>query len=140
MILIRYVYFVFFPIILAGCEKSEPARPPSLPENVMEDRPIIIKEGQALILVPDGKESLMLAVTVSDGDLLISEVDPDGKSLSVTWHDEESWTTSVMDTKEGQTTTVIDKNGDGIPDIRAVLGNGSLSRFRLEEAKWIDQK
>lgn len=134
-------YFLIFLLFTStGCEKSDHLQSHLLPENVKNDKPIIIKEGQAIVLVPEGKEALMLAVTVHKNDLLISEIDPDGKSLSVTWHDEESWTTSIMDSTEGRTITVVDKDGDGIPDIRAVMENKSLSRYRIEETKWIELK
>jgi hypothetical protein len=35
-------------------------------------------------------------------------------------------------------TTVIDKNGDGLPDLRAVMKEGFLSRYSLEDPRWIE--
>jgi hypothetical protein len=81
----------------------------------------------------------MIGASVVDGKLVIAEIDPKGRSLSVAWKNKDSWTTTVMDSAENQT-TVIDKDGDGIPDIRAVMKEGSLLRFRLEDAKWIELK
>ena len=104
----------------------------------MEERPIVIKEGQAVILVPESNKSLMIGASVVDGKLSISEIEPKGRSFSVTWNDPESWETSMTDSEDDQTTTVIDKNGDGVPDIRAVLKKESLSRFVLQDPKWIE--
>ncbi|MBT7960191.1 MAG: hypothetical protein HN759_12755, partial [Akkermansiaceae bacterium] len=62
----------------------------------MEDRPIILKEGQGVVLVPEGNKSLLVGVSVVDGKLSVSEIDPEGRSFSVTWDDPEIWETSTM--------------------------------------------
>ena len=82
----------------------------------------------------------MIGVSVIDGNLVFSEIEPKGKSFSVTWINEDSWTTSVMDSAKDRSTTIIDKNGDGIADIRAVKIEESLSRSILEDPKWIELK
>ena len=129
--------FLLFAFALAGCRDSKPYRSSALPDNVMEDRPIVLKEGQAVILIPEGNKSVMIGASVVDGKLSISEIDSKGRSFSVSWNDQESWETSVIDSAEDQMTTVIDKNGDGLPDLRVEKKKGSLSRFTLGEPKWI---
>lgn len=138
--MIYCIYLSILVFAMAGCNRLKSSRSPSLPANVVEDQPIIIKEGQGVILVPEGKRSLMIGASVIDGNLIVSEIEPKGKSFSVTWSDQDSWTTSVLDSAKDISTTIIDKNGDGIPDIRAVKKEGSLLRFRLEDPKWIELK
>lgn len=138
MICTSRVLFLFFALALAGCRDSKTYRPSALPDNVMEDRPIVLKEGQAVILIPEGNKAVMIGASVVDGKLTISEIDSKGRSFSVSWNDQESWLTAVLDSAEDQMTAVIDKNGDGLPDLRVVKKKESLSRFTLEEPKWIE--
>jgi len=124
-------YLLSLALALFGCKGSESVRSSALPENVKEDRPIILKEGQAVVLIPEGDKSVMVGASIVDGKLSISEIEPDGKSFSVTWNDSESWESAVMNSSEGKTTTLIDKDGDGLPDLKAIMTKGSLSRFSL---------
>ncbi|MFT4176188.1 MAG: hypothetical protein QM627_05990 [Luteolibacter sp.] len=121
---------------LTGCDHS--TRSPALPDNVQEGRPIVIKEGQAVILVPEGNKSVMIGASVVNGKLSISEVDPKGRSFSITWNSADSWETSVMNSTEEGTTVTIDKDGDGLPDLRTILKEGSASRYQLKEPNWIE--
>ena len=123
-------------LALLGCRDATPTSSGALPENVKEERPIILKEGQAVTLIPEGDRSLMVGATVINGRLSISEVDPDGRSLSVTWKDSESWQTSVIDSAKDKTITLIDKDGDGVPDLKAIMTEGSLQRYTLGDPEW----
>lgn len=123
-------------LALLGCRDAPSTSSGALPENVKENRPIILKEGQAVTLIPEGDRSLMVGATVIDGKLSISEVDPDGRSISVTWKDSESWKTSVIDSAKGKTTTLIDKDGDGLPDLKAIMAEGFLQRYTLDDPEW----
>lgn len=138
--MIKFSYCALLVFALVGCDGSKSSKTSTLPENVKDDRPIVIKEGQAIVLTPEGKASILIGASVVDGKLSISEIDAKGKSFSVTWDDENSWTTSTVDSAGDQTTTIIDKNGDGIPDIRAIMKDGSLSRSQLEDPKWSELK
>lgn len=137
----RYSCVVFLALALAGCERPKAPRSAAVPDNVSEDKPIILKEGQAVILVPEGKPSVKIGASVLKGKLVIAEIDPKGKSFFTVWSDEDTWETSVTDsTTAGQTTTVLDKDGDGIPDFRAVVKEGSAARFQMGEPEWIEVK
>jgi len=140
--MLRSIFLTFIAFALTGCDNPFPSRSrsPALPDNVREDRPIVLKEGQAVVLVPEGNRSVMIGAAIVDGKLCISEIDPKGKSVSITWNDEDSWETSVTDSTEGQTTITIDNDGDGLPDYRSLLKDGSASRFQLEEPRWIEMK
>ena len=126
-------YFTLCGFLLIGCkDKTSLDRSIALPDNMLDDRPIILKEGQAVVLVPEGKSSIMIGATVIDGNLVISEISTGGKSLSVTWKNENSFFTSVTEATETQTTIISDENGDGIPDLRTLRNGRMLQRFRLE--------
>ena len=124
--------------MIVGCKKPDQNRDPALPENVLEDRPIILKEGQAVILVPEHNRALMIGAAVTDGKLTVSEIDPHGRDFSVTWTNQESWQTTTSIATDDQTTTLIDKDGDGVPDLRAEMTKGSLKRFTLDSPRWTE--
>jgi len=136
--MIRHTIPLIATFALFGCNGADKARPSALPDNVMEDRPIVIKEGQAIVIVPDGNRSLMIGASVIDGKLSISEIDPKGRSLSVTWSDEDTWETTVTDSSEDQTTVIIDKNGDGFPNVRAVMSDGVTTRYTPSDPQWTE--
>lgn len=136
--MIRSILPKFIVLALMGCDNSSRPRSPALPDNVLEDRPIVLKEGQAIILVPEGDTSVMIGASVADGKLSISEIEPKGRSFSITWNDADSWETMIIDSTAEQTITTIDKDGDGLPDLRAILKEGSALRFQLEKPKWIE--
>jgi hypothetical protein len=136
--MIRNILSALLALVLTGCDNSSRSRSPVLPNNVLEDRPIILKEGQAIVIVPEDNKSVMIGAAVIDGKLSISEIDPKGKSFSITWKDADLWETSVIDSTEEQTTTTIDMDGDGLPDLRAILKDGTATRFQLAEPKWIE--
>jgi hypothetical protein len=86
----RTAHLLLLTLALVGCRDPKFLRSSALPENVREDRPVVIKEGQAVIFVPESNESLMIGASLVDGKLSISEIDPKGRSFSVTWNDPES--------------------------------------------------
>jgi hypothetical protein len=125
---------------MSSCDRKAPARSAAVPDNVASDKPIVLKEGQAVILMKDGDRDLMVAASVVDGKLSIAEVDPHGRNFGVTWKDSETWETSTMDSKGENNTTVLDKNGDGYADFRAELTPSGLRRFELQGNAWIELK
>ena len=130
---------VFIAICLlttTGCQKSEKEKSAAVPDSVIDDTPIIIREGQAVILVPEGDSSLKIGAAVIDGKLTVSEIDPNGRSFSVTWNDAEHWSTSSISLENGILTTVIDDNGDGIPKFRMVRAKGRIQRSELRNVEW----
>lgn len=119
-------------IALCACNNKFVTRSDSVPDNVKEDRPIVLKEGQAVVLVPESNKAVMIGATVLDGRLSIAEIDPDGGNFGVTWNDEESWDTSTIIPDGSNQITLIDKNGDGIPETKIDKTGG----FRLKKIEW----
>lgn len=114
---LAFIFSMVVLLILIGC-KGNDARSSFLPDNVKEDRPIIIKEGQAIVFRPESNQSLLICAGVVDGKLSVMELNQKGKSLSVTWSDSDSWETTIKNSTNGKTTVVIDRDGDGLPDLR----------------------
>ena len=111
-----------------------------MPDNVVSDKPIVLKEGQAVILMKDGDRDLMVAASVVDGRLSVAEVDPHGRNFGVTWKDSETWETSTIISEGDNSTTILDKNGDGYADFRAERTPSGLRRFELQDEAWIELK
>lgn len=72
-----------------GCKNSTPSQSFTSPP----DQPILLREGQAVVLVQEENRKPSIAAAVVDGKLPITEIDPYGKNFGVTWNDEESWET-----------------------------------------------
>jgi hypothetical protein len=135
----RLLFILISTVALAACGKKQPSQLEIYSDELATDQRIILKEGHSILVMPENNRNLMIAVSVSalDGKLSILEVDDMGKSLSVTWEDGESWTTSVMDFRENQDTSIIDDNGDGLPDLLAERTEDSLLRYKLGTPVWI---
>ena len=127
-------------VAVCSCIKKPAARSAALPDNVVSDKPIVLKEGQAVILMKEGDRNLMIGATVADGKLSISEIDPKGRIFGVTWKDSESWETSTEVTDNPIHTFVWDKNGDGYADLRAEITSSGIRRFELKDNTWVELK
>ena len=118
-------------LLCCGCEELAEPRSKALPDNVKADQPIVIREGQAVLLVPDGDESLVIVATVLDGKLNVAELDQEGRNFGVIWNDSDSWMTSVLDSDGDSLTLIVDEDGDGLRI------DESLNRKKLSEKKWL---
>ena len=121
---------------LSACDNKSATRSASIPDNVKEDRPIVLKEGQAVVLVPESNKAVMIGAAVMDSRLSIAEIDPDGRNFGVTWNDEESWDTSTTIPNGSDQIVLIDKNGDGIPEKKIDKTGG----YRLKKIEWESTK
>jgi hypothetical protein len=130
------------PLVLMVCSCGEKTtiRPASLPDNVTSDKPIVLKEGQAVVFMKEGDRNLMVAATVTDGKLSIGEVDQKGRSFSVAWKDSETWETSTQVNDGEDVRTVMDKDMDGHADFKAEAGPSGVRRFRKEGEEWLEVK
>lgn len=127
-----------FLFAATSCTKKPAAGSAALPDNVMSDKPIVLKEGQAVILMKTGDKDLMIGVGVVDGKLSVQEVDPEGRNFGVTWKDSETWETSTM-MAEGETHTVVmDKNMDGYADLKAETTPSGTRRFESKGQEWVE--
>lgn len=123
-----------------SCSKTPAPRPAALPDNVVSDKPIVLKEGQAVMLMKAGDRDLMIGVAVVDGKLSVSEVDPKGRNFGVAWRNSDTWETSTM-VSEGQNHTItMDKNMDGLADFKAVTTPSGTHRFEMKGESWLELK
>ena len=126
---------------LSACSKKQIATSAALPDNVTKDKPIILKEGQAVIIMKEGDLDLMVGIAVADGKLSVAEIDPNGRNFGVTWKDSETWETATMiSTTPRHSTTVMDRDGDGHADFKAIRTHSGLQRFELKNEEWIELK
>ena len=131
---------LFLIAVVCGCNKMPPTRSTALPDNVVSDKPIILKEGQAVILMREGDRALMIAASVIDEELSIGEIDPKGRSFGVTWKDADTWDTSTTVTDGNNRTLVLDKNGDGYADFRAEMTPSGDRGYELQGETWVEFK
>ena len=131
---------LFLIFVVCACSKKPPSRSAALPDNVVTDKPIVLKEGQAVVLMMEGDRDLMVAASVVDGKLSVAEVDPKGRNFGVTWKDSESWTTSTNASDGSSSTYVLDKNGDGYADYKAEITSTGTRRYELQGEAWIEVK
>jgi len=132
------VLFLIFSV--CACSKKPASRSAALPDNVVSDKPIVLKEGQAVVLMKAGDRNLMIGVAIVDGKLSVTEVDPNGRNFGVTWKDSESWETSTMVSDGPNHTIVMDKNMDGFADLRAETTPSGTHRFELKDEAWVELK
>ena len=126
-------------LLSCGCEKSVSSRSKALPENVVADKPIVIREGQAVLLAPEGDKSLVIVATVLDGKLNVAELDQKGRNFGITWSDGESWMTSVIDSEGSQLTLVVDEDGDGLPDRRIRKSKETIQKELIDVISWKEE-
>jgi hypothetical protein len=129
---------LFMILAICSCSKKNTPRSAALPDNVTDDKPIVLKEGQAIILMMEGDRNLMIGATVADGELTVSEIDTKGRSFGVTWKDTNTWDTSTTVSDGANTTFVLDKNGDGYADFKTELNPSGTRRFELQGEAWIE--
>ena len=131
---------LFLIFVICACSKKPPSRSAALPDNVMSDKPIVLKEGQAVILMMEGDRDLMVGASVSDGKLSVAEIDQKKRNFGVTWRDADTWDTSTT-VKDGSNTTVVfDKNGDGYADFKAEITPTGTRRYELQGEDWVEVK
>ena len=70
---------LFLIFAVCACEKKPQVRSAALPDNVVNDKPIVLKKGQAVVLMKEGDRDLMTGIGVVDGKLCVQEIDPKGK-------------------------------------------------------------
>jgi hypothetical protein len=127
---------IFAFAVLAGCDHPPSSKSAALPENVKHDRPIVLKEGQAVVIAPEGNKSLLIGASVVNGKLSIAEIDPEGRSFGVAWTNADEWETSTT-VKNAMTSTItIDKTMDGVADLQAVMDQNGIHRFTSGEQQW----
>jgi len=123
---------------VCACSKKSGPRSAVLPDNVVSDKPIVLKEGQSVMLMKKGDRDLMIGVGVVDGKLAVNEIDPKGRNFGVTWMDSESWATSTIVSDGTNSTYVLDRNGDGYADYRAETSPAGTRRYELQGDAWIE--
>lgn len=131
---------LFLIFAISACSKKPAPRSAALPDNVVSDQPIVLKEGQSVILIKEGDRELMIGASVVDGKLSIAEIDPKGRNFGVTWKDSEIWETSTIVSEGSTTTSLLDKNGDGYADFKAVSTPSGLRRYELQGEEWVEIK
>jgi hypothetical protein len=131
---------LFLIFAVCACSKKPAPRSAALPDNVTNDKPIVLKEGQSVILMKEGDQYLMIGASVADGKLSVAEIDPKGRNFGVTWKDSETWETSTMVSDGTTATSVLDKNGDGYADFKAVSTPSGLRRYELQGEEWVEIK
>jgi hypothetical protein len=131
---------LFLIFVICACSKKPPSRSAALPDNVVTDKPIVLKEGQAVVLMMEGDRDLMVGASVVDGKLSVAEIDPKGRIFGVTWKDSESWETSTEVSDGSIHTFVWDKNGDGYADLKAEITPNGIRRYELQGEAWIEVK
>lgn len=131
---------LFLICTVCACSKKPSPRSAAHPENVVSDNPIILKEGQAVILMKEGDRALMIGASVVDGKLSVAEIDPMGRSFGVTWKDADTWDTSTTVKDGSNSSFVLDKNGDGYADFKTELTPSGVQRYELQGEAWVELK
>ncbi len=131
---------LFLIFASSACSKKTAPRSASLPDNVVSDKPIMLKEGQSVMLMKEGDRDLMIGASVVNGKLAIAEINPKGRNFGVTWKDSETWETSTIISDDSTTRYVLDKNGDGYADFKAETTPSGSSRYELQGEEWVEVK
>ncbi|PAW60543.1 MAG: hypothetical protein B9S37_08590 [Verrucomicrobiia bacterium Tous-C3TDCM] len=131
---------LFLIVAISSCSKKPTSSSAALPDNVVSDKPIVLKEGQSVMLMREGDPDLMIGASVVDGKLSVAEVDPKGRNFGVTWKDSESWTTSTIVSDGTSSTYILDKNGDGYTDFRAENSPTGTHLYELQGEVWTKVK
>ena len=131
---------LFLIFVVCACSKKPSLRSGALPDNVVTDKPIVLKEGQAVVLMMEGDRNLIVGASVSDGKLSVAEIDPKSRSFGVTWENSERWNTATTVAEGPNQVTVLDRNGDGYADFKAELTPTGTRRSELQGEAWIEVK
>jgi len=131
---------LFLIFVVCACSKKPPSRSAALPDNVVTDKPIVLKEGQAVVLMMEGDRDLMVAASFVDGKLSVAEVDQKNRNFGVTWEDSETWNTATMVADGPNQVTVLDRNGDGYADFKAEITPTGTRRYELQGEVWVEVK
>jgi len=137
----KFIFVIYlFIFAIFSCNKSSPVRPTSLPDNIINDKPIVMKNGQAIVFMRDGDPHLVVAASVVDGRISVSEIDPKGRSFSITWKDSETWETATIVSDGPSHTYIMDKNMDGIADFKVEQTASGTRRFKSKVQEWEELK
>ena len=131
---------LFLILSVCACSKKPEPRSVALPDQVVNDKPIVLKEGQCVLLMKEGDDALLIGASVVDGKLCIAEIDPKGRNFGVTSKDSESWETSTIVSDGSTTQYVLDKDGDGYADYKAETSPSGTRRFELLNEDWVEIK
>lgn len=127
-------------ITLTSCKKPAPTRSTALPDNVVSDKPIVLKEGQTFIVMKEGDPDLQIAVGLSNGKISILELDQKAPHFEVIWRGHKKWETTTTIESGENTTFLSDRNMDGLPDLRAEISPSGTRRFDRIGEEWIELK
>ena len=133
-------YWVLLTVLLCSCDNPTKPKSSAVPDNVINDAPIILREGQAIMLIPEHDQDLKIAASVVDGKLTIAEVDFDGRSFGVAWSDSELWETNTVTNSGDYSLTILDRDGDGVPDLKIEIDSEHFERSELHEIEWKPEK
>ncbi len=131
---------LFLIFVVGACSKKPALGSAALPDNVVSDKPIILKNGQSVILMKEGNQNLMIRASVTDGDLTVAEIDQKDRNFGVTWKNADSWLTSTIVKDGSNITTVWDMNGDGYADFRTYVTPSGIFPYELQGDTWIESK
>ena len=92
------------------------------------------------MLIPEHDQDLKIAASVVDGKLTIAEVDFDGRSFGVAWSDSELWETNTVTNSGDYSLTILDRDGDGVPDLKIEIDSEHFERSELHEIEWKPEK
>ena len=131
---------LFLMLTVCACSKKPAPRSAALPDNLVSDKPIVLKEGQSVTLMKEGDPDLRIGASVVDGKLSIAEIDPKGRNFGVSWKDSESWETGTIVSDGSTASYVLDKDGDGYADFKAETSPSGTRRYKLQGAEWVEVK
>lgn len=132
----KFLLLVASIFSVSACLKKPAPRSAALPDNVESDKPIVLKEGQAVAFMKAGDRDLMVTAAVVDGKLSIGEVDPKGRNFSVTWTDSETWETVTAFSDRDQHQWVWDKNMDGMADQKVEVSASERHHYEAKSQEW----
>lgn len=132
----RCAILLLFPWVFSSCDRVSRAFAPANPANATTGKPVFLKNGQAVLFAPESDHSLLVGASMQDGKLCVAQADPKRSNFGVNWSPSGSWETAT-ERIDGETHTyMIDKDGDGLPEIKAVKTPSGTKRYRLVNPQW----
>jgi hypothetical protein len=132
----RFAILLLVPLGLSSCDRLSRAFASATPANATSEKPIFLKSGQAVLFAPESDHSLLVGASVVDSQLCIAQIDPHRSNFGVNWNKSGSWETSAV-LIDGETRTyMIDKDGDGLPELKTVKTPSGMKRYRLVNPQW----
>jgi|GEM_PF-6252578 len=127
-------------LTVSSCGKKLSPRSAALPDNVVSDKPIVLKEGQAIVLMKEGDPNLKIGAAVVDGKLSIADLNTKGRNFEVTWKDSKHWETATMVSDGENFACAMNRNMDGFADFKSIRTSDGLHRFELKGGEWVELK